>query len=185
VERKFSLMVNNGQPVPLAYVGGNQINAQMPVDAPTGQPVSLMVTNGGVPGNNVTVTVLPAAPGLFTFNGNQAIVQNPNGSLNSATTPARSGDVLVTYLTGGGAVNSAGPWVTGAGSPGGASSVTAKYSLTVGGTPADVYYVGLTPGFVGLYQTNFKLRTLAPGSYPIVLTIGGASSNGAMVAVGG
>jgi uncharacterized protein (TIGR03437 family) len=175
----------NGQPAPIVYVGANQINAQMPIEAPIGKSISLTVTNAGAISNAVTVTIPPAAPGLFTFNGNQAIVQNPNGSLNSGTTPARPGDVLVTYLTGGGAVNSAGPWTTGAGSPGGASSVTAQYSLTVGGTKAEVYYVGLTPGFVGLYQTNFKLPALTPGSYPIVLTIGGVSNNAASVAVGG
>jgi uncharacterized protein (TIGR03437 family) len=175
----------NGQPAPLVYVGANQINAQMPIEIPTGQPVSLTVINGGVTSNAVTVTIPPAAPGLFTFNGNQAIVQNPNGSLNSTTAPAHPGDVVVTYLTGGGSVSTVGTWTTGAGSPGGASRVTAPYSITVGGAPAQVYYVGLTPGFVGLYQANFTLPTLTPGSYPVVVTVGGVASNSATVSVGG
>ena len=174
----------NGTPAPLVYVSDKQINAQMPLSSPTGQPVSVSVTNGGAVSNNVTVTIPPTAPGIFTYNGNQAIVQNQNGSLNSAAAPAHAGDVVVAYLTGGGSVNAAGAWITGSASPAGPSSVTAPYSITVGGQPAQVQYVGLTPGFVGLYQTNFTLPSLAPGAYPVVVTIGGVSSNAAMVDVG-
>jgi uncharacterized protein (TIGR03437 family) len=174
----------NGTPAPLVYVSPTQINAQMPVGTPTGQPVTLTVTNGA-PSNNVTVTIPPTSPGIFTSNGTQGIIQNSNGSLNSTNTLAHVGDVLVAYLTGGGAVNTTGSWTSGAASPGGASSVAAPYSVTVGGQPAQVEYVGLTPGFVGLYQTNFTVPSLAPGAYPVVVTIGGVSSNAAMVDVGG
>ena len=62
------------------------------------------------------------------------------------------------YLTGGGAVNSSGAWITGAASPAGPSAVTLQYLLTVGGQVAEVAYLGLTPGFVGLYQANFTDR---------------------------
>jgi uncharacterized protein (TIGR03437 family) len=175
----------NGEPAPLLYVGDNQVNAQMPVDVPTGQPVTFTVTNAGVPSNSVTMILPPAAPGFFTLDGLEAIVQNPNGSMNSGADPAHPGDVLVAYLTGGGAVNPAGPWITGADSPGGASAVKATYSLTVGGHPVEVQYLGLAPGFVGLYQANFELPSLTTGSYPMVLTIGGVSSNAASVVVGG
>ena len=174
----------NGQAVPLVYVSSTQINAQMPIEAPTGQPVSLTVINGGATSNAVTVTVPPAAPGIFTDTHNQAIVQNPSGALNSSTTPAHPGDVLVAYLTGGGAVNPAGPWVTGGASPNGISSVKAPYSVTLGGQAAEVPYVGLTPGFVGLYQANFKVPPLGPGGYPLVVTIAGTPSNGPLVAIG-
>jgi uncharacterized protein (TIGR03437 family) len=173
----------NGKSAPVLYVSNSQINAQMPVGVPTGQPVSVTVTNADAPSNTVTLKVPVAAPGLFTYSNNRAIVQNPNGSLNSPSSPAHAGDVLVAYLTGGGAVNSS-DWTTGAASPNGASSVTASYNLTVGNEPAQVAYVGLTPGFVGLYQANFTLPSLAPGQYPIVLTVGGNPSNGAMLSVG-
>jgi uncharacterized protein (TIGR03437 family) len=174
----------NGTPAPLLYVGDNQVNAQMPIDVAPGQAVTFTVTNGSTPSNSVTLTLPAAAPGFFTSDGKEAIVQNPNGSMNSSADPAHPGDVLVAYLTGGGAVNASGPWITGADSPGGASSVRAPYSLTVGGHAADVQYVGLAPGFVGLYQTNFKLPTLTAGSYPMVLTVGGVTSNTASVVVG-
>jgi uncharacterized protein (TIGR03437 family) len=175
----------NGTPAPLLYVGDNQVNAQMPIDAAPGQAVTFTVMNGGTPSNSVTLTMPSAAPGFFTSNGKEAIVQNPNGSMNSAAAPAHPGDVLVAYLTGGGAVNAAGPWITGVDSPAGASSVRAPYSLTVGGLAADVQYVGLAPGFVGLYQANFTLPLLSAGSYSMVLMVGGVSSNAASVVVGG
>jgi len=175
----------NGEQAPLVYVGDKQINAQMPVDVPTGQPVEIVVSNAGTPSNAVTVTLPPAAPGIFTSDGTHAVVQNPNGTMNSSATPARPGDVVVMYLTGGGSVAAAGPWITGSASPGGASPVTENYSLTVGGNAAQVQYVGLAPGFVGLYQANFKVPTLTAGSYQMVLTVGGVSSNAASVVVGG
>ena len=173
----------NGNPIPLIYVSAGQINAQMPTDTPTDQPVTLTVANGAGPSNTVTLNVLPAAPGLFTTNGSDAIVQNPNGSLNSSASPAHAGDVLVAYLTGGGAVNS-NAWISGAVSPAGPSSVKSSYALTVGNQPAQVEYLGLTPGFVGLYQANFTLPQLTPGSYPIVVTVAGNSSNAALINIG-
>ena len=44
------------------------------------------------------------------------------------------------------------------------------------GKLAQVEYVGLTPGVVRLFQTNFTLPTLAPGTYAVVVTIGGVSN---------
>jgi uncharacterized protein (TIGR03437 family) len=172
----------NGNPIPLLYASGGQINAQMPTETPTGEPVTLTVTNGAGLSNSVTMNVLPAAPGLFT-NGTQAVVQNPNGSLNSPSSPARAGEVLVAYLTGGGAVDS-NAWITGAVSPAEPASVKASYALTVANQPAQVEYLGLTPGFVGLYQANFTLPALSPGSYPIVVTVAGNTSNAALINVG-
>ena len=181
--RQTQVLVN-GTPAPLVYVADGQINAQMPTGVPTGQVITLTVTNAIGASNTVTLNVPPAAPGIFTTNGTRAIVQNPNGSINSSTSPAHPGDVLVAYLTGGGAVNSSGAWITGAASPAGPSAVTLQYSLTVGGQVAEVAYLGLTPGFVGLYQANFTVPTLTPGTYPVVVTVAGNASNSATIAVG-
>jgi uncharacterized protein (TIGR03437 family) len=132
----------NGTAVPLVYVSYGQINAQMPVNVPTVQAVTLMVTCAGTQSNAITLSHPPAAPGIFTLNGTEAIVQNPSGSLNSPTTPAHPGDVLVTYLTGGVAVNS-NSWITGAASPAGPASVSASNSLTVVDQFAQVLYASI------------------------------------------
>jgi len=175
----------NGEVAPLVYVANNQINAQMPIDVPTGLPVTVTITNAGQQSNAVTINLAQAAPGIFTYGSNLAVVQNQDGSVNSPTTPAHPGDEIVAYLTRGGAVTPAGPWITGAASPGGLSGVTGQYSVAVGGTPVPVEYIGLTPGLVGLYQANLKIPPLAPGSYLLVVTVDGVSSNAAIIAVGG
>jgi uncharacterized protein (TIGR03437 family) len=41
----------------------------------------------------------------------------------------------------------------------------------------------MTPGFEGLMQLNFVLPNLAPGDYPMQVTIGGFKSNLPLVTV--
>jgi uncharacterized protein (TIGR03437 family) len=49
--------------------------------------------------------------------------------------------------------------------------------VTVGGINATIAYIGLTSGGVGLYQVNFYVPQIAKGTYPVVITIAGQSSN--------
>jgi uncharacterized protein (TIGR03437 family) len=127
--------------------------------------------------------VNPGAPGIFEYGQNRAIVQNPDYSLNSAADPAHPGDVVVAYLTGGGSVTPAGPLATGGAAPNGVSPTTLGYSISVGGQQVTQYYLGLTPGFVGLYQANFKVPNVAAGDYPLVITVNGVSSNAPVVSI--
>jgi adhesin/invasin len=60
------------------------------------------------------------------------------------------------------------------------SAVTAK----VGSADATVSFTGLTPGFIGLVQMNIVVPSgLAPGVYPLSVTIDGQTSNSATIAV--
>ena len=174
----------NGQAVPLIYVGPGQINAQMPVEIAAGVPVSVSVSNGGKVGNAVNVNLSTAAPGVFTYGSNRAVVQNPDGTVNADGVNAHPGDVLVGYLTGGGPVNASGPLTTGTLSPDGISRVTSSFSVTVGSADSDVFYLGLTPRFIGLYQVNFKVPSLAPGNYALKINVNGVVSNGPVISVG-
>jgi uncharacterized protein (TIGR03437 family) len=162
----------NGEVVPLLYVSPSQINAQMPLDIATNQPASVSVTSTAGKSNAVAVSVRPTAPGIFEYGQNRAIVQNPDYSLNSGADPAHPGDVVVAYLTGGGAVTPAGPLVTGGPAP----PTTLPYSISVGGQAVTQYYLGLAPGFVGLYQANFTVPNVAAGDYPLVITVNGVAS---------
>jgi len=144
----------------------------------------VVVKNAGQSSNAATVNLVPAAPGIFTYGNNGAVVQNPDGTLNSDASPAHSGDVLVGYLTGGGPVNSSGPWLTGAASPNGPSQITSGYSATVGGKQANVLYLGLTPSLVGVYQVNFQLPVLVARDYPLVVVVNNVRSNGPTISVG-
>jgi hypothetical protein len=101
----------NGEPAPLFYVDPNQINAQMPLDIKPGL-ATVLVKNGSGTSNAVAIMV-PATgtPGIVVYGDNRAVVINQDGTVNSPSAPAKVGDVLVAYFTGGGPVNPAGPLV--------------------------------------------------------------------------
>ena len=169
----------NGEAAPLFYVSATQINAQMPLDIQPGL-ATVVVTNGTSSSNSVAVSVpATAAPGIFVqYPTNQAVVQNQDGSENSAAAPAHVGDTVVAYFTGGGPVNASGPLVTGAASPGnGPSPDIESAQVTVGGVQStSIPYAGLTATLVGLYQVNFVIPQVSPGNHNLVLTINGVSS---------
>jgi uncharacterized protein (TIGR03437 family) len=172
----------NGEPAPVFFANGSQINAQIPYDVPTDRPVSLSLSNAGTSSNAVLLNIRQAGPGIFTYSGNRAVVLNQDYSLNSPINPARVGDAVMTYLTGPGPVSPA--VATGSAAPSAPlSEVTAQYSFTIGGVQAAVPYFGLAPGFVGLYQANLQVPILEPGDYPVVVTVAGAASNGPLISI--
>jgi uncharacterized protein (TIGR03437 family) len=173
----------NGEAAPLYYVDSGQINAQMPWDIPGGTVASVVVTNGTAASNAVAVYV-PATgtPGIAllpaSFGNNRAAIVNQNGTDNTTTSPASVGDEVVAYFTGGGPVTPFGKLASGSPAPAGLSPVTGSYTITLGGiNAAAIEYVGLTPGSIGLYQTNFTVPQIAKGTYPVVITIAGQASN--------
>jgi uncharacterized protein (TIGR03437 family) len=172
----------NGNAAPLFFSGQGQINAQMPLDIAPGL-AELVVTNGNVASNAVAVLIPQAAPGIFLYGNNRGVVINPNGSTNSETKPAHVGDTVVAYFTGGGPVTPSGPWTTGAASPDGESPVTAASSVMVSGKPAQVSYVGLSGGSVGLYQANFVVPKVVAGDHPLVIAVNGVKSNAATITI--
>jgi uncharacterized protein (TIGR03437 family) len=173
----------NGEAVPLFYVSPGQVNAQMPLDVQPG--LATVVVNVGSTTSNAAAFTVPATavPGIFLYGNNRAVVQNSDFSLNSSTSPAKVGSVVVAYLTGGGPVTAAGPWITGHASPNGLSPVTESISITVAGVAAIVNYVGLTPTQVGLYQANFVVPQVAAGDRTMVISVGGTPSAGALISV--
>jgi uncharacterized protein (TIGR03437 family) len=175
----------NGEAAPFFYVGPTQINAQMPEDIKPGV-ATVVVKNGTVTSNAVAVTV-PATgtPGIILNLDGTAVVSNQDLSVNTTSNPAKIGDTVTVWFLGGGPVNAPGPLVTGAATPtNGYSPVSGTYGITVAGTQVtSVPYIGLTPGSVGLYQADFVVPKVAVGSRAIVITISGAASNSADMAV--
>jgi adhesin/invasin len=56
--------------------------------------------------------------------------------------------------------------------------------VTMDGVNAAVSFSGLAPGFVGLYQVNAVVPPgLASGNKPVVITVGGSSSNSALLPI--
>ena len=175
-----SMTVNN-VPAPLIFVGKLQANFQVPFETAPGT-ATIVVTANGIPGPPATVTVAALQPGIFTVGSNQAVVLNPDTSLADSAHPAKVGNVEVMYVTGLGALDH--PIPTGlpaSSSP--LSNAKVVPSVTVGSTKAVVQFAGMTPGFVGLGQINWVVPKLATGTYPVVVTQGGVTSNNPMVSV--
>jgi len=175
----------NGKAAPLLYASPTQINFQVPWETAIGN-ATVIVTVDGTTSAPATVPVTASAPGIFFTSSGAAIVQNFTSSgysLNSPSNPAHGGSVIVAYLTGSGPVTPAVP--DGAATPStGLVQTTTQPTVTIGGMPAQVQFSGLSPGFVGLLQLNITVPSgLTTGSYPMVVKIGGQTSNSATVSI--
>jgi adhesin/invasin len=173
----------NGVAAPLYYVSPGQINFQVPWATPATGTVNIAVVVNGGSSNIAAVPVATAAPGLFVLQSGQAAVLNPDYSVNDPSNPVKAGATIFAYLTGSGPVSPAAK----DGVPAPTTSlvyVQASNSATIGNQPATVSFAGLAPGFVGLVQMNIVVPTgLAPGTYPLSVTIDGQTSNAAPITV--
>jgi uncharacterized protein (TIGR03437 family) len=172
----------NGQSAPLLYVTPTQVNFQVPWETALGTASVTVNVNGGA-SNSITVSVLGAAPGLFSTSSGHAVVQNSDFTLNDPGNPAKVGSTIVAYLSGSGPVDT--PVADGAATPiGPLVSATSQSSATIGSSPAQVAFAGLAPGFVGLVQVNIVVPAdLQTGDYPLAITIGNETSNPAPISV--
>lgn len=174
----------NGRLCPLVYVGQeqNQINAQLPFEIQPG-PATAVITAGQVSTPPFAFNVRTTAPGIIFYGGNHAVAVNQNGSLNASAAPAPVGSVITVYMVGQGATDPAVP--TGGPAPSGPlARPVAAGSVKIGDATARVLFLGMTPGAVGLLQANVEVPELPAGDHPMVVTIGGAASNTAILTVG-
>ena len=103
-----------------------------------------------------------ADPGIATTDGTRGAIQHGGDySLVTSANPGKPGEVLVLYAIGLGAVTP--PVASGVPAPSSPLSQTVNApAVTVGGVPATVLFSGLAPGYVGLYQINFRLAPNTP-----------------------
>jgi uncharacterized protein (TIGR03437 family) len=171
-------VILQGRRLPLLFVAGQQINAVVPFEVAVNTRLPLVVRRGSAATAVETVTMAPAQPSIITAPGaSSPAVYTVQGDLVSAARPARRGEPLVIYCVGLGPVTP--PVPDGQTSPGApVASTTTPLTATIGGRPADVFFAGLTPGFVGLYQVNLAAAADTPSSSAaqLVLTIAGQSS---------
>jgi uncharacterized protein (TIGR03437 family) len=128
-------------------------------------------TNTGTP-----IAVTPSLPGIFYVN-------NSDGTQNAPTNPARPGDFITIYGTGGGTLNA--PGLTGQGwglAP--LSNLVLGVSVFVGGVNATVLYAGSAPTLEsGVFQINAVLPA-GLSATSLYVTIGNASSAPVAIYVG-
>jgi uncharacterized protein (TIGR03437 family) len=176
-----AIVTVNGIRAPLFYSSRLQINFQIPYETLIG-PASVVVTVAGDSSAPLSVPVQAASPGIFMFGSNRAVAQNPGYSINDANNPVAGGSYIVVYLTGMGPMDN--PVADGASAPlSPLSGATSQFSATIGGENANVFFLGLTPGAVGLAQANITVPDLPAGTYPLVITIDGVPSNAPLVTV--
>jgi uncharacterized protein (TIGR03437 family) len=170
----------NGVASPVLAAVASQINAVVPF-AVAGQPeAEIIVTHQGRVSNGVRVPLHATAPALFTMRGlghGQAAVLNEDGTLNSAGNPAPRGSVITFYGTGLGLYKQ---------SFTGGEVVTASLpepvhpvSVTLGGVPASLQYVGGAPGMVSaVVQFNVAVPGNAPvgDAVQVLVYVGGRTS---------
>jgi uncharacterized protein (TIGR03437 family) len=185
----------------LYYVSPGQVNV-LAGQVPTSGTVPVTVVTGCGTANEVTspamnVSVAAVAPEFLYFlensNGENPIAAvdastkvlvGPPGLISGATfAPVHAGDVITAYAVGWGATTSTDPIGTLAS---GIASLTSSNSLTLGGMPAEISYIGLSPDSAGLYQVNFTVPSgLSAGNQPLVLKVDGVStSSTAFITVG-
>jgi len=175
----------NDAPAPLFYVSPTQINFQVPLfPSPVPSTIAVGVLSGGVRSASATTRVATESPGIFLSSGLPAIL-DASYSLVTRANPAKAGDVLQIFCTGLGATQPAVLAGQVAPSAEPLARVVASVGVQIGGKQAVVYFAGLAPGFVGLYQVNVQVPAgVAPGdTVPLVMSVGGVNSNTVNLAV--
>jgi uncharacterized protein (TIGR03437 family) len=169
----------NGQPAAVYFISPTQLNVQAPT--PLIGNVSVQVVLKGASSNTITANAVANAPGLFTYTGNSKIYPAavyPDGvivgdpAITPGTRKAKAGDRILLYATGLGS------------SPSGTIIQTpipsgSPVTVNVGSAAATVEFAGLVA--VGEFQINIVVPDLPDGEWPVVLQVGAASSQAAVV----
>jgi uncharacterized protein (TIGR03437 family) len=156
---------------PLYFLSNGQVNIQIPYEATASQQLPIVLSVNNALTLPLTLGIVPTAPGVLSDddgptppdvqNKAHLIAQHTaDGSAVTSASPAKPGEYVVMYLVGMGATN---PSVaSGAETPlSPFSYVTMQPTVTVGSQTSNIYFAGLTPTFVGLYQIDFQVP---PGS---------------------
>jgi uncharacterized protein (TIGR03437 family) len=169
----------DGIAAPLFVTGAFQVNVQAPWEIAGRRTTQVQLIYRGVNSNTVELTVIPAAPELFTLLGTfQAAVLNQDGAVNDAGAAAPRGSVVSFFATGVGPTVPAGLTGTPASSAG---SMINPVTLRMANIPVQVIYAGPAPGLVGVTQINARIPDATPiGAAPdrvsVILSAGGIDS---------
>jgi uncharacterized protein (TIGR03437 family) len=177
-----------GRVAPLYFASPGQVNLQIPWTLAGLTQAPIQATVDGETSNLQMVSLAPFGPGIFTMDatgtGQGAILIAPTDQLAAPDHPVLRGEYISIFCTGLGAVTNQ----PATGAP--ALAMPLSFTLimptvSIGGAEAVVSYSGLAPGFAGLYQVNAIVPegTSAGSAVPVVLSIGGVTSNTVTIAV--
>ena len=178
-----------GLPAPLLFSSTGQVNAQIPYEIQSNTSHRILIQRGETLTEAVDISVAPAQPAIFKTNpaGTQGHIYQPiDGALVLAdqNRPPAAGDVVIIYAAGLGAVD---PPIE-PGLPGGANPLRPTVEpaqVTVDGLPMPLFYSGLTPEFVGVYQINAFVPegVVAKADAAVVINASGVESPAVTMAV--
>jgi uncharacterized protein (TIGR03437 family) len=164
----------NGIAAPLYYVSSGQLNVQIPYEIAPGSTAVVSINNNG----HVTtqsIQVAAAAPGIFTTSAGVLV----------PTASAPLGQEIAFYITGAGAVS---PAIADGAAPPTSTPIadlpapTQRTTVTIGGVPATIDFIGNPVEVVGVTQINVQVPNgIATGVQPVVVTIGGVPSSPATI----
>jgi len=164
-------------PVPLLYVGRNQINAIVPFEIGMSS-TSVQALSGSAASPALDLAVVSSYPAIFSvppgpplLDVTNAAALNQDGTVNSMNNPAKTGSIIVFWATGAGRFTQSMPDGAIAKPPLSAplqpvSVLFVSPAQTVGVQPL---YAGAAPGMVaGVLQVNVRLpQNLVAGSYGV------------------
>jgi uncharacterized protein (TIGR03437 family) len=143
----------DGKPVPMIGISTGKIECIAPQDFGTNTSTTIQVNANGILSNALQEDVAPTALGLLSADGSGtglANARNQDGTLNSASNPAKAGSSVTVFFTG-------------AGSP--PAAVATQYGVAVSVAPLH----GFLPG---IYSATFEIPSNANGlSSPLGVTL--------------
>jgi len=182
-DKKFSnLLVGtrvyfDGVPAPLIYVYKTQLSAVVPYGVAGKDSTVISVEYHGNKSNSVRVPVVESMPAIFSLDssgqGQGAILNWPDYSVNGPAAPIERGGVVMIFATGEGRTNP--PGVDGQLALSVYPRPVLPVSVRIGGVKAEVQYAGAAPGLVaGAMQVNVWVPVnVAPGDeIPVILKVG-------------
>jgi uncharacterized protein (TIGR03437 family) len=174
-----------GQPAYVAYISAGQVNAQVPSGVGNGQQ-NLVVSTGAGSSAPYPITVASTQPGVlapasFTVSGkvyaaalfpdNVTFALPPNALPGVVSKYAKPGDTLILYGIGFGPTT---PNINAGQVVSAGNSLAMQLTVSFGGVPTTLTYMGLAPSFVGLYQFNMIVPNVANGDFvPLSISLAG------------
>ena len=194
--RNVSVTVN-GEAAPilsLANVNGReQINLQVPFDTPApADDVVVTIENNGVSASFSEERIHVVQPGIFEYSlldlpeDRFAAALHADYSLVQPTNPARPGEIISLFFTGGGPLDP--PVATNAPGPAPLATTVHPASVTLGGVPQATSgeFLGsfYAPALYTVYQVNFRVGEDTPeGNLEIRIAQSGIRSQGSLLPV--
>lgn len=166
--------------------GQEQINIQVPFGIPASGTVVVTIINNGASATFPNVAAAAARPGIFEVtlpSGKFGAALHADYSLVEPNHPARPGEIILLFWTGGGVTNP--PVATNQPGPLTPATVAAEVVVAAGGGNAESLGSFYAPGLVTVYQTNFRIPAGASGAtLPVKLVVGGVESQQVAIPLG-